>query len=49
MNHPTIATSNAQARYNEMLQEAAAFRREKQIKRHRGVIRLITAVLDLFI
>jgi hypothetical protein len=48
MNHPIIANGNAQARYNEMLQEAAEYRMETQVTRRRGIAGLITAIISLF-
>jgi hypothetical protein len=49
MNHPIIANNNAQARYNEMLQEATEYRLEKRVTRRRNIVGLITAVINLFI
>ena len=49
MNHPIIANGNAQARYNEMLQEAADYRLETQVTHRRGIASLISALISLFI
>jgi hypothetical protein len=49
MNHPVIANGNAQARYNEMLQDAAHYRLESQVTRRRGIVSLITAIINLFV
>jgi hypothetical protein len=48
MNHPIIANGNAQARYNEMLKEAADYRLENKVSRRRSVNSLITAIVSLF-
>lgn len=49
MNHPIIANDNAQARYSEMLQEAAYHRLETKVSQRRSLTSLITAIISLFI
>ena len=49
MNHPIIANGNAQARYNEMLQNAAHYRLETRVSQRRSLASLITAIISLFV
>ena len=49
MNHPIIANGNAQARYNEMLQDAANYRLQSKVTQRRSFASLITAIINLFI
>jgi hypothetical protein len=49
MNHPIIANGNAQARYNEMLQEATHYRMETKVSQRRSVTHLISTIISLFI
>ncbi len=49
MNHPIIANNNGQARYNEMLQEAAQYRLGAKVSQRRGFTQLINTIISLFI
>ena len=49
MNHPIIANGNAQARYNEMLQEAANYRLETKTNQRQSIAHFISTFISLFI
>jgi hypothetical protein len=45
--NPIIANANGQARYNELLQEAAEYRQQTKVSRR--LPSFITAIINLFI
>ena len=49
MNHPIIANNNGQARYNEMLQEAAQYRLQTNVAKPRRFGKLINTLMSLFV
>ncbi len=49
MNHPIISKNNGQARYNELLQEAAQYRLQTTVAKPRRVSRLIDTLMSLFV
>ena len=48
MNHPIIANNNGQARYNELLQEAANHRLETKVTKPNSRIKIVNLIINLF-